>query len=168
MRVYKYPTGFAGGGSGVLYGAFSDTTSQTIAVVDTPYPITMNTTDVVDGIYLDGVNTSRVICPASGVYNFQFSLQLQSTSASSKVVVIWARINGVDVPKSATDITIAGNNSQQVAAWNFLLPMNAGEYFELVWAADSTTVSLYHSPAQTSPYARPAIPSVIMTATQVS
>lgn len=99
MRVYKYPSGFASGQS-VLYGAFSDTTSQTIAVADTPYPITMNTTDVVDGIYLDGVHTSRIICAASGVYNFQFSLQLQSTSASSKVVVIWARINGTDVPNS--------------------------------------------------------------------
>jgi hypothetical protein len=167
MRVTKYPSGFAGG-QGLLYGGFSDTTSQNIAVVDTPYPITMNTTDVVDGIYLDAVNTSRIICPASGVYNFQFSLQLQSTSSSSKVVVIWARINGVDVPNSATDITISGSNTQQVAAWNFLLPMNAGQYFELVWAADSTTVSLYHATAQTSPYARPAIPSVIMTATQVS
>lgn len=167
MRVFKYPTGFSSG-QGALYGAFSDTTSQTIAVVDTPYPVTMNTTDVVDGVYLDGVNTSRIICPASGVYNFQFSLQLQSTSASSKTVVIWARINGTDVPKSATDITIAGNNSQQVAAWNFMFPMVAGQYFELVWAADSTTVSLYHSPAQTSPYVRPAIPSVIMTVAQVS
>jgi hypothetical protein len=167
MRVTKYPSGFAGG-QGVLYGAFSDTTSQNIAVVDTPYPITMNTTDLVDGVYLDSVNTSRVICPSSGIYNFQFSLQLQSTSSSSKVVTIWARINGTDVPDTATNITIAGNNSQQVAAWNFLLSMNAGQYFELVWASDSTTVSLYHSPAQTSPYARPAIPSVIMTVAQVS
>lgn len=167
MRVFKYPSGFASG-QGVLYGAFSDTTSQTIAVANTAYPITMNTTDVVDGVYLDGVNTSRIICPASGIYNFQFSLQLQSTSASSKTVAIWARINGTDVPKSATDITIAGNNSQQVAAWNFMFSMVAGQYFELVWAADSTTVSLYHSPAQTSPYVRPAIPSVIMTVAQVS
>lgn len=168
MKVVRYPTSSnSGGGVGGLYGAFSDTTSQAIAAVDTPYVITMNTTDVVDGIYLDPVYTSRIICPASGVYNFQFSLQLQSTSASSKKIVIWARINGTDVPKSSTDITIAGNNSQQVAAWNFVLPMIAGQYFELVWAADSTTVSLYHEVAQTSPYAHPAIPSVIMTVSQV-
>ena len=167
MRVTKYPSGFAGG-QGVLYGAFSDSTSQNIAAINTPYPITMNTTDLVDGIYLDGTHTSRVVCPTSGIYNFQFSLQLQSTSSSTKTVVIWARINGVNVPDTATDITIAGSNTQQVAAWNFMLEMNAGQYFELVWASDSTTVSLYHSPAQTSPYARPAIPSVIMTVAQVS
>ena len=167
MRVVKYPSGFAGG-SGVLYGAFSDTTSQNIAVANTPYVITMDTTDLVDGIYRDAVNTSRIYCPASGIYNFQFSLQLQSTNASSKVVAIWARKNGNDIANSSTDITIAGSSTQQVAAWNFMLEMNAGDYFELVWASDSTTVSLYHSPAQTSPYVRPAIPSVILTVAQVS
>ena len=167
MRVTKYPSGFAGG-SGVLYGAFSDTTSQNIAVANTPYVITMNTTDLVDGIYLDAVNTSRVYCPASGIYNFQFSLQLQSTNASTKVVAIWARKNGSDIANTSTDITIEGSSTQQVAAWNFMLEMNAGDYFELVWVSDSTTVSLYHSPAQTSPYVRPAIPSVILTVAQVS
>jgi hypothetical protein len=167
MKITRYPSDNASG-SGLLYGAFSDTTSQSIVAANTPYVITMNTTDVVDGVYIDPAHTSRVICPASGVYNFQFSLQLQSASASTKVVAIWARIDGTDVAKSATDITISGSNTQQVAAWNFELLLNAGQYFELVWAADNTDVSLYHSAAQTSPYVRPAIPSVIMTVSQVS
>jgi hypothetical protein len=167
MRVTRYPSNNSSG-SGLLYGAFSDTTSQNPAAANTPYAITMNTTDLVDGIYLDPANTSRIICPASGVYNFQFSLQLQSASGSTKTVVIWARINGTNVTNSATDITISGSSTQQVAAWNFMLPMNAGQYFELVWAASDTNVSLYHEVAQTSPYAHPAIPSVIMTVCQVS
>ena len=167
MRVTRYPSS-SSSSSGLLYGAFSDTTSQNPAATNTPYPITMNTTDLVDGIYLDPAHTSRVMCPASGVYNFQFSLQLQSSTASTKKVVIWARINGTNVANSATDITIAGNNSQQVAAWNFMLALNAGDYFELIWAVDDTNVSLYHEVAQTSPYAHPAIPSVIMTVSQVS
>jgi len=167
MKITRYPSDNASG-SGLLYGAFSDSTSQSIAAINTPYVITMNSTDIVDGVYLDPAHSSRVICPASGVYNFQFSLQLQSSNASVKTVAIWARINGTDVVNSATDITIAGSGTQQAAAWNFILPMNAGQYFELVWVADDTTVSLYHSAAQTSPYARPAIPSVILTVSQVS
>jgi len=167
MKVTRYPSNNSSG-SGLLYGAFSDTTSQNPAAADTPYAITMNTTDLVDGIYLDPAHTSRIICPASGVYNFQFSLQLQSATASTKTVVIWARINGTNVTNSATDITISGSSTQQVAAWNFMLPMNADQYFELVWAASNTNVSLYHEVAQTSPYAHPAIPSVIMTVSQVS
>lgn len=167
MKITRYPSDNSSG-NGLLYGGFSDTTSQNIAVINTPYPITMNTTDVVDGIYIDPAHTSRVMCPASGVYNFQFSLQLQSSSASSKVVAIWARINGADIANSSTDITIQGSSTQEVAAWNFVLPLNAGQYFELIWSADDTNVSLYHSAATTSPLARPAIPSVILTVTQVS
>jgi hypothetical protein len=167
MRVTRYP-GSNSSGSGLLYGAYSDTTSQAIVAANTPYAITMNTTDLVDGLYLDSVHTSRVVCPASGVYNFQFSLQLQSATASTKNVTIWARINGSNVANSATYITIAGNNSNQVAAWNFMFRLNGGDYFELVWAADNTNVSLYHEAAQTSPYAHPAVPSVIMTVFQVS
>lgn len=160
MRIYHYPQGY-------LYGAFSDTTSQAIAIANTPQAITMNTTDIVDGVYL-GSPTSRVYCPKSANYNFQFSLQLQSGSASGKSVCIWARINGSDVANSATNITVSGSGTELVAAWNFLLPMNAGQYFELMWASDSANVSLYYSAAQTSPYARPAIPSVILTVTQVN
>jgi hypothetical protein len=128
----------------------------------------MNTTDLVDGLYLDPAHTSRIVCPASGVYNFQFSLQLQSSSASTKNVSIWARVNGTDVANSSTYITIAGNNSNQVAAWNFMFRLNANDYFELVWAADNANVSLYHEAAQTTPFAHPAVPSIIMTVFQVS
>jgi hypothetical protein len=159
MRVAAYPQGF-------FYGAFSDTTSQAIALANTPQTITMNTTDLVDGVYL-GSPSSRVYCPKSAKYNFQFSLQLQSSSASTKTVAIWARINGVDVPNTGTDITISGSGTELVAAWNFFLPMKAGQYFELVWASGDTNVSLYTATAQTSPYARPAIPSVIMTVSEV-
>ena len=159
MIVHKYP-------NSILYGAFSDTTSQTPAAINTPYPITMNTTDLVDGIYL-GSPTSRIYCPKSSVYNFQFSLQLSSSNASLKTIAIWARINGADVANSATRITISGSGTLQVAAWNFVLPLNAGQYFELVWATDDTTIALAYSAAQTSPYARPAVPSVIMTVTEV-
>lgn len=159
MIVHKYP-------NSILYGAFSDTTSQTPAAINTPYAITMNTTDLVDGIYL-GSPTSRIYCPKSSVYNFQFSLQLSSSNASLKTIAIWARINGVDVANSATRITISGSGTLQVAAWNFVLPLNAGQYFELVWATDDTTIALAYSAAQTSPYARPAVPSVIMTVTEV-
>ena len=108
MRITHYPSS-SSSGNGLLYGAFSDSTSQAIVAANTPYVITMNTTDLVDGVYLDGAHTSRIMCPASGRYNFQFSLQLQSSNASSKVVAIWARIDGTDVANSATDITISGN-----------------------------------------------------------
>ena len=148
-------------GSGSLrYGTFFDTTDQTAAAINTAYAITYNNTDLSAGVYL-GTPTSRIYVDRPGAYNFQFSLQLQSTSgASSKEVFIWARLNGADVANSATKITIDGNNKHFVAAWNFVLKMNTGDYFELMWATTNTTVQILADPATAF---CPAIPSVIMT-----
>lgn len=151
----------------LYYGVFSDTSSQPIGAADTPQAVTFNTTDVSNGV-TRGSPTSRIVCANAGLYNFQFSMQLQSGSSSSKSVYIWPRINGNDVENSATVITITGSDTQLVAAWNFNLTLTAGQYFQLMIASDSTNVSMYHQVAQTSPFNLPAIPSVILTVNQIN
>ena len=157
------------------YGGFSDSTTQHIAVINTPYAITFNTTDIQDGprftggqpdILINPLATSQIIIGFPGVYNFQFSLQLTSTNASTKTVWIWPRLNGTDVPNSATKISMSGTNNNYVAAWNFVLEtFTEGEYFELMWAANSTNVDMTASAATAF---CPAIPSVILTVTYAS
>lgn len=147
-------------GSGSLrYGTFYDTTAQTAAATNTAYAVTYDTTDLSKGVYL-GSPSSRIYVDRSGAYNFQFSLQLESTNATAKNVYIWARINGVDVPDSATKITMKGASEAYVAAWNFVLRLNTGDYFELMWATSDTNVQIH---ADTATAFCPAIPSVIMT-----
>lgn len=147
------------------YGSFSDTTDQPVAAANTPQTMTFNTTDVSYGVVL-GSPTSRVITTHKGIYNFQFSVQIESSTAASRLISIWPRLNGVDVPNSAGDITIKSNTDVLVPAWNYVFPMTAGDYFELVWACDNTSVLLSAHPVQTSPFNKPAIPSVILTVTQ--
>lgn len=147
-------------GSGSLrYGTFFDTTDQTAASPNTAYAITYNNTDLSAGVFL-GTPTSRIYVDRPGAYNFQFSLQLSSTNASNKDVYIWARINGTDVPDSATKITLKGSSEAYVAAWNFVLKLNTNDYFELMWATTDTNVQILHDAATAF---CPAIPSVIMT-----
>lgn len=147
-------------GSGSLrYGTFYDTTDQNAALADTAYAITFNSTDLSEGVFL-GSPASRIYVDRPGAFNFQFSIQLSSTNSSSKDVFIWARINGVDVANSATKITIKGSNESFVAAWNFVLRMNTGDYFELMWATTNINVQILADPATAF---CPAIPSVIMT-----
>jgi len=149
-------------GSGSLrYGTFFDTTDQTAAAINTGYPITFNNTDLSEGVYL-GTPTSRIYVNRPGAYNFQFSLQLISSSANAKDVYIWARVNGTDVADSATKITMKGSGEAYVAAWNFVLRMDTNDYFELVWATSNTDVEIHHDAATAF---CPAIPSVIMTVT---
>lgn len=151
----------------LFYGVFSDSTTQPIAAVNTPQAVTMNTTNIASG-FSRGTPTSRIVAANNGVYNFDFSLQMVSSTASSIKAVIWARINGVDVVNSATEITIKSNSDIVVPSWSFAERMNAGDYFQLMIAADSTNLSLSASGAQAVPYVRPAIPSIILSVTQAN
>jgi hypothetical protein len=141
------------------YGSFYDTTTQTAAVINTAYAMTFNSTDLSTGVYV-GSPTSRIYVDTHNVYNIQFSAQLDKTAGGVGLVWIWLRKNGTNVPNSTTQIRIQGNNAETVAAWNFLLDMNAGDYFELMWEVDDITVELLAEPASA---VHPAIPSVILT-----
>lgn len=146
------------------YASFHDTTTQNAAVINTAYAITFNTTDIAEGIRI-GSPTSRVIVNDAGIYNFQFSIQATSTSASGHYMYVWARVNGTDVPDSATRVEFRGSGNDQVLAWNFVLQMAADSYFELMWSVDDTRVSIV-SLATIAP--APAIPSIILTVCEVT
>lgn len=151
--------------NGLAYGAFSDTTTQTQTAINTAKAITYNTVDLEDGVTKDVTVTSKIICPNTGIYNFQFSLQLYKSSAGVGNVYIWARKNGTDVPNSASKVAIQGSTAETVAAWNFMLNMTAGDYFELMWSADSTACQVKQF-ASAAPV--PVIPSAILTVSQVN
>lgn len=151
----------------LYYGVFSDSTTQAIAAINTPQAVTMNTTNIASG-FSRGAPTSRIVAANNGVYTFNFSLQMVSSTASSIKAAIWARINGVDVVNSATDITIKSNTDIIVPSWSFTERLNAGDYFQLMIAADSTNLSLAAVPAQVVPFPRPAIPSIILGVTQAN
>ena len=143
------------------YGSFYDTTDQTAAVINTAYAMTFNTTDLSTGVTL-GTPTSRVYVDTRRVYNVQFSAQFVNTAGGTHNVWVWLRKNGTDVANSATTLRLQGNSAEMVAAWNFLLDMNASDYFELMWEVSNLAVSLFADPASA---VHPAIPSVILTVT---
>lgn len=147
------------------YGAFHDTTTQTATAINTPYALRLSTTDMAYGPYLDTVDTSKVYIDQEGIYDFQFSLQLVKNSASLHYVWIWPRINGTDIEASATKIALSGSTAADVAAWNFVLEMNAGDYFQLMWATDDTGCRVLYEGATAF---CPAIPSVILTVTEMA
>ena len=122
--------------------------------------MTFNKTDLTQGVYI-GTPNSRVYVDRPGSYNFQFSAQFVSTTGSNKNVYVWADINGAAVPQSATKLTLKGSNEAYLAAWNFVLRMNTGDYFRLMWATTDTNVSIL---AEAATAFSPAIPSVILTA----
>lgn len=112
---------------------------------------------------------SRVYVGETGLYNIQFSAQLDKTGGGAAAeIFIWLRLNGIDVPYTASKVVIQGANTELVAAWNFMIPMRSNDYFELAWASTDTTAIIAKVAAVTGPPAIPGIPSVILTVCAVS
>jgi hypothetical protein len=161
--------GSVGGGGGSptgYYGAFSDLTTQQF-VANTITPLKLNTTDLTNGVSLQGTPQTQIKVVNTGVYNIQFSAQLNHTTGGLAVVTIWLRKNGIDIPATSTDVTIEGNNTKIVPAWNFLASASANDSFEILISATDDHCEIYFSGARTSPI-RPSLPSLIVTVTQAN
>jgi len=141
------------------YGSFYDTTTQTATTINTAKAITFNTTDLSKGVYL-GSPTSRVYVDTEGVYNFQTSIQLDSTVATAQEFYLWFRLNGADVSNSASQLRTQGNNAEIFVALNYFFDLKADDYVELMYSVSNLGVQLLASGA-VAPH--PGIPSVILT-----
>jgi len=149
-------------------GAFFDTTDQT-ATVDTAKAMTFNTAQIQRGVTLS--NNSRVRVDRKATYNVQFSAMFSNPEATAYAVSVWLARNGSAVADSCTDITVPAKhgsvNGKAVAAWNFFIDLNAGDYIELYWSTPQATVIIEHQDVRTTP-TRPAIPSVILTVNEIN
>lgn len=158
------PQGPAGGVQ-ADYGAFYSTATQTNAGATVANVMTFDVTSAASGVSL--VSNSRMTVSSSGVYNLQFSAQLDKTDSGDDVIDVWLNVDGVPVDHTNTRVTLHGNAAKDVAAWNYLIDLNAGQYCELVWHSIDLDLRLLAEAAGTSP-TRPAVPSVIATIYKVS
>ena len=150
------------------YGAFSDTTTQTAAVINTGYPITLNTTETHNNIDLDPTYTSRMVASIGGAYNFQVSIQMTNatTTSTNGYIWIWGAKNGTAIANSASKIEISGTAPDEVHyADTFVVGLAPSDYFEVYWATDNLDCKLL-SEAATS--FAPGVNSINITATCVS
>ena len=141
------------------YGSFYDTTTQTATAINTAKAITFNSTDLSGGVYL-GSPTSRIYVDTEGIYNFDTSFQLDKTAGGVGLFYLWFRLNGVDVPDSASQIRIQGNNAEIFSSLNYFFDLKANDYVEIMYSVDDLTVQLLAEPAS-APH--PGIPSIILT-----
>jgi hypothetical protein len=150
----------------ISYGSFYDTTAQTAVAINTAYAIKMNTVDQASNVTI--VDNTKITIANPGTYNLQWSGQFKNTDSQAHDVRVWLRYNGVNYPQSASVMSIPSSHGgipgHVIAAWNWVGTSQApGDYVEIVWSTESTSVSLEVYAANTAP----AVPSVIVTLTQV-
>jgi hypothetical protein len=153
------------------WGSFYSNVSQSANSNTAAFSVTLNNSDPDSyGVYIS--NNSRVNFTYAGTYNFQFSLQFLNTNGATVESSVWLNKNGNIVPDTRGAVAVtdkqAGVNGQIIAAWNYVLKLNAGDYLELIWQTENyTAVTIEYLPAGTTP-TTPASPSAIVTAMQVT
>lgn len=152
------------------FGSFYDTTDQTAASTTTAYAVTLNTTALSNNVSL--VDSTKITFATDGIYNIQFSIQLSNDDNATQDIDIWFRKNGVDIDNSNSRFGLAprksaGDPYHVIGSLNFVDSFVADDYVELYWQTSSTNAYIEYYSAPSSP-TRPAIPSVILTATFVS
>lgn len=157
-----------GGGSIGYYGSFWDSTTQTAASTTTAYVVGINSTDGHDGITVEGGN--RLTVANAGVYNLATSIQVTNTDTQAHDATFWLRKNGTDIDQSGSVVTIPSTHGGTAGHYLFYVDliqqMAAGDYLQLVWAADDITLKLETIPAGVSP-THPQSPSVIVSMVQI-
>jgi hypothetical protein len=165
--IYTGLTGsFYTTGSFGFYGAFCSTASQTNPTPNVSRSMQLETTELSDGVSI--VSGSRITVAHPGIYNLQFSAQLEKTDNGADTAYIWFKKNGTNVPRSNTAVDVlkqAGGSGKFVAAWNYVDTFNANDYVEIIWQSDDINMRLAFDSASGN---FPSIPSVIATLTQVS
>jgi len=153
------------------YGAYSDSTTQSCLGIGVSTKMLLNSVDGQSGFTLS--DATKITSTYGGVYNTQFSVQLDKPSGATGHIWIWLRKNGSDLPYTNSVVAVQGTNAETVASWNFIVSLNAGDYVEYMWMVDDTAVELTHTSPITSvanpPVSVniPGIPSVIITIQQV-
>jgi hypothetical protein len=129
--------------------------------------------DTLDSGYGFTLNVDSTATPTyTGIYKIDFSLQFFNTDSQIHDAYVWLKIDGVDVPGSASIFSIPNSHGGVagaiVAYSSITFSVTAGEDVALYWATSSaatsgggTGVYMHAAPAQVSPFALPSVPSAI-------
>jgi hypothetical protein len=161
--------------------AASDSTDQIAGGNNTATGVKWNTLTSGFGWTLNSPGTATA--GYAGIYRITFSLQFINTANAIHYATVWLKVNGSDVADSSTIFTVPARKSANPGEAGYLaayseatFTINVGDEIELYWATDlagsptvpTNGVYIFHDAAQTTPFARPAIPSAIGSITFVS
>lgn len=158
--------------TGRSFGAFSDITDQTGSTT-VPAAVKFGTVEInSSGITMvtDGTDLTRLTFATAGTYMVAPNMQFANSDAADHDVTVWLALNGTNVLRSSTRITVpkAGDGGNAFFQIIFYVTVTAGQYVQVYWLPESTAVTLDHTAAVTGPPAIPAIPSAIIVAERIA
>ena len=151
------------------YGAFSSYTSQS-TTANTATLLTLSNTDFSNAVSLE--TGSKITVANAGIYNLQFSVQIQNFDNAPQDAYIWLKQNGTDIVGSTGVLGMPARKSaldpfHDIKGWNYFLSMNAGDYVQIYWSPTIATVTIPTYAASGTP-TKPSTASVVATLSFVS
>jgi hypothetical protein len=114
-----------------------------------------------------GGQPTRITFAVAGTYMLSPSIQFANSSSSDYTATVWFRLNGTNIPNSATIISIpkvadGGAQFFQIVIYE---QVTAGQYIEIMWLPSNVAVTIEQTAAGAI---APAIPSVILTSERIA
>tara|TARA_R110000782_G_scaffold33659_9_gene80994 strand:- start:1116 stop:1733 length:618 start_codon:yes stop_codon:yes gene_type:complete len=152
-----------GGGGKFLYfpvGAFSSTSTQTAAVINTAYAVTLDTTVESSDIAIE--SSSQIHVENDGVYRVSVALQGEAPSGTGGRLRVWLQVTGTNLASSGREYELDGLLSVKC---EFTLTLLSTDYVQVMWAKDNADINLL---ATSAAGIYPAIPSASVSVDYVS
>lgn len=142
------------------YGEFIKTNSVVPSAANTANAVTFSSANIANGLSI-GAPASRIVAAFAGLYRFSVRMQMTSGSASVKNAWFWFRKNGVNIPNTSTEVSMDSGTAIVAPSVSLLVSLKAGDYIELMWASDSTNITLDSRPATAFAPSSPAVSMVV-------
>ena len=126
------------GSNGSTHNSGEGVSQAQVTAAGVPAQVFLDVTDISNNVTLDPA-TGNVTIGGSGTYNLMFSVQIENFSNAPADTAIWFRVNGNDMPVSAsyatTDAVHGGVPGATVVAVNFFYTLAAGDVVALMWTS---------------------------------
>jgi len=122
---------------------------------------TMGTTN---GISLN-TSTYEIEVDADGSYKVDMSYQLTSSSGTTANTYFWVKRNGTAIAGSTNQIRITGSGTIDILTFSRIFQLDSGDKLTFYWNSSNNNDRLFNTAAQSSPFVRPAQPSVAIAIT---
>jgi len=150
----------------IFVAAAASLSSQKVLAANTPLALDLGSATVNVGGFTLAASTLTV--PVAGTYQLTPSIQFNTTSGGANQVDFWFTKNGVDLPNSGSRCSVA-NNAEQIGTVILYDTAAANDKYGIkIASGDANMAAGFFQSTVTTPYTRPAIPSIILNAQRIA
>jgi hypothetical protein len=125
------------------------------------------------GVNVTSSNPTQIVISSTGNFLVTLEMLVKTEGNAPRDVFLWMSKNGNNIEETGVEIEVR-QGSVQTPVYEFISKqwllddITANDYLELKFAVSRTDLmKLEYTAAQTTPYARPAIPSAVITLVKI-